>query len=235
MKYLLSEGEIKADYAIVPDIEHELKRIDVAEKGLLFLKVTSFGKQAHGSSPDAGINAVWNMIDFLNLLRKYRMKSKRHRLLSGPSMNLGIIKGGNAPNMVPGECEVQIDIRYLPSQKAEQIVRDIREMAAEVEGKDKKARFKVEVTDHQPPADVGGRNALVRLIRKHVKSVTGKEAMPIGISGTTLVKPLAEKGTLAVGFSPGKGMAHMADEFISVRELMNFSKILCLVCLEMLS
>lgn len=234
MKYLLDAGKIRAKYAIVPDIEHELKRIDVAEKGLLFLKVTSFGKQAHGSTPDKGVNAAWNMIEFLNLLKKYRMKYRKHSLLSPPTMNLGIIKAGNAPNMVPGECEAQIDIRYLPSQKTGDIIRDVKGMLAGIERRDGKAKFRFEVVDNQPPVDVGEDNGLVTLIKKHVKAVVGKEATTIGISGTTLIKPLAEKGILAVGFSPGKGMAHMANEFISIKETMDFSKTLCLVCLDLL-
>ena len=83
MRYLLDSG-LDAEYAIVPDIEHELKKIDVAEKGLLFLKVTSLGTQAHGSTPEAGINAVWNMLEFLALLKRYKMRFKQHRCFRRP-------------------------------------------------------------------------------------------------------------------------------------------------------
>jgi acetylornithine deacetylase/succinyl-diaminopimelate desuccinylase family protein len=235
MKYLLDEGKLKGEYAIVPDIGRALKGIDVAEKGLLFLRVTSFGKQVHGSMPGRGVNAIWNMLDFLELLKKYRMKSGKHALLSAPTLNLGTIKGGSAPNMVPGECEAQIDIRYLPSQNAESMVRDVRRMFADVRKKNAKARFSLEVVDHQKPIDLAADNELVRAIKKHARHVTGSEARPIGIGGTTLVKPLSEKGIIAVGFSPGNETAHMANEFISIKEITDFSKILCLVCLEMLS
>lgn len=231
MRYLLDSG-LDAEYAIVPDIEHELKKIDVAEKGLLFLKVTSLGRQAHGSTPEAGVNAVWNMLEFLGLLKKYRMRFRRHPLLSAPTINLGVIRGGEATNMVPAACEAKIDIRYLPSQKSSDIINDVKNMLAVAKRKNMKARFRLEVIDHQKPVAVEG-GALVRLIRKHVKEVTGKHAELIGISGTTLVKPLAEKGIVAVGFSPGKGLAHTANEFISIAELMAFAKILCLVCLDL--
>ncbi len=235
MKYLLGERKIDAEYAIVPDIEHEMKAIDVAEKGLLFLKVTSIGKQAHGSSPDKGISAIWSMIDFLRLLKDHRMKTGKHELLSEPTVNLGVIKGGSAPNMVPAECEAQIDIRYLPTQDADEIIRDMRGLLAKAERSNPGARFRLDVIDSQKPVYVGKDNELVRLIQKYAMDVTGREAAPVGISGTTLVKPLVEKGILAVGFSPGKGVAHMADEFIPVGELVDFSRILCAVCLELLS
>ena len=235
MKYLLDEGKLGGEYAIVPDIGRGMRGIDIAEKGLLFLKVTSIGKQVHGSTPDKGINAVWNMLEFLQLIRKYRMRFREHVLLSSPTMNLGVLKGGSAPNMVPGECEAQIDIRYLPSQRAEDIIRDVRAMLAKVRSGNKKARFRLEVMDHQRPVSLGSDNVLVKLIKKHARRITGKEAVPIGIGGTTLVKPLSEKGIVTVGFSPGNETAHMANEFISASEVMDFSRILCLVCEELLS
>jgi acetylornithine deacetylase/succinyl-diaminopimelate desuccinylase family protein len=234
MYHLLNKGRLHGEYALVPDIEHELKKIDVAEKGLLFLKITSFGRQAHGSSPKEGINAIWNMLEFLGLFRHYRMKAKPHALLSPPTINLGVIRGGEAPNIVPGECSVKIDIRYLPSQKAPAIISDIKTMLKKVERKNKTARFRLEVIDDQKPVEADVDNELIRSIKKHVKAVTGSSATIIGLSGTTLVKPLAAKGVRAVGFSPGEGMAHKTNEFISVSELVAFSKILCLVSLDLL-
>lgn len=235
MYYLLKEGKLKGEYGIVPDIEREMKKIDIAEKGLLHLKITSFGKQAHGSRPEQGVNAVWNMIEFLNLLKKYRMRYRKHPLLSDPTNNLGVIKGGSAVNIVPGECEVLLDFRYLPSQKAKDIIKDVKNMFRQVRRKNKKAKFKLEIIDRQKPVEVEKDNILIRTIKKHAKKVIGKEPGLIGLPGTTVVKPLVEKGILAVGFSPGEEVAHQANEYISVKELTDFSKILCLVCLDILS
>jgi acetylornithine deacetylase/succinyl-diaminopimelate desuccinylase family protein len=234
MKYLLDECGMTAEYAIVPDIEHELRKIDVAEKGLLFLKIISYGKQAHGSAPDEGINAVWNMLDFLEMLKKYKMKFKKHSLLSAPTLNLGVIKGGEATNIVPARCDAHIDIRYLPSQKSLDIISDVRKMLAVVKRRNRKAKFTLEVIDDQKPVAVEG-GALIDMIKRHVKAVTGKQAELIGISGTTLVKPLAAAGVTAVGFSPGKGLAHMSNEYISIKELVNFSEIIVLVCMDILA
>ncbi|MCX6817355.1 MAG: ArgE/DapE family deacylase [Candidatus Aenigmarchaeota archaeon] len=237
MRYLLDECGLSAEYAIVPDIEHELRKIDVAEKGLLFLKVTSFGKQAHGSAPDEGINAVWHMVEFLKLLKGYdkRMKFKKHALLSPPTLNLGIVRGGEAANIVPAKCEATIDIRYLPSQSSLAIIGDVKRMLAAVAKKNKKARFTLEVIDDQKPVAVDGGNALIGMIKKRVVEVTGKKAEIIGISGTTLIKPLAAAGVTAVGFSPGKGLAHMSNEYISLAELVHFSETIVLVCMDLLA
>ncbi len=235
MYYLLKEGKLKGEYGIVPDVERRMRIIDVAEKGLLHLKITSFGKQAHGSRPEQGVNAVWNMIEFLNLLKKYKMKFRKHSLLSDPTNNLGLIRGGKAPNIVPGECEVLLDFRYLPSQKAKGIIKDLKNMFRQVRKKNRKAKFRLDIVDSQRPVEVEKDNVLARTISKYAKKVIGKKPGLVGLPGTTVVKPLVEKGILAVGFSPGKEIAHQANEYISVRELSDFSKILCLVCLDMLS
>ncbi len=235
MYYLVDKGKVRGEYGIVPDVAHRMRRVYVAEKGLLLLKITSYGKQAHGSRPHKGVNAVWNMIEFLNILKKYRMRFRRHELLSDPTENLGLIRGGSAPNIVPGECEVQLDFRYLPSQKASEIMREIKNMFREVRKRNKKAKFRMDVIDHQKPVEVGRDNILVKTIKRHAKKVLGKELRFHGLSGTTLVKPLVRKGILSVGYSPGEDVAHMANEYISIRELSDFAKILCLVCLDMLT
>ena len=58
LEYLLDEWGISTDYAIIPDVANNMKIIDVGEKGALFLNITSYGKQTHGSTPEKGIMAV---------------------------------------------------------------------------------------------------------------------------------------------------------------------------------
>jgi acetylornithine deacetylase/succinyl-diaminopimelate desuccinylase family protein len=233
MKYLLNEGKIRGDYAIVPDVETHLKRIDTGEKGLLFLRIISFGKQAHGSKPERGVNAIWNMIDFLNEFRKYEMVSKDPDFTK-PTKNLGLIRGGIAPNVVPARCEVNLDIRYLPSQQKNEIVKDIKRIIKNVKRKNKKARFKLEIIDDQPPFKLRRGNVLVKSLKKSTLEILGFEAKEYGSSGTTVAKPLARKGMVAVGFGAGGNVAHMANEFCEIQELVDLAKILCLTSLDLL-
>jgi acetylornithine deacetylase/succinyl-diaminopimelate desuccinylase family protein len=235
LKFLLEEGKLEGEYAIVPDIGNELMKIDIAEKGLLFLKVTSFGKQAHGSRPEEGVNAIWNMVEFLNLLKEYVMKYSKHPFLSDPTGNLGVIKGGEAVNIVPDKCEVLLDFRYLPLQDIEEFLNDVKGMFREVRKKNKEAKFRLEIMENRKPVEIKKDNVLVKLIKKHAKTVIFKEPVTFGVSGTTLVKPLVKKGILAVGYSPGKPIEHVSNEYISVKQITDFSKILCMICLEMLS
>ncbi|MBI2560640.1 MAG: M20/M25/M40 family metallo-hydrolase [Planctomycetes bacterium] len=78
LEYLLSECNVSADYAIIPDVSHNMRLIDVSEKGNLFLEIVSYGKQAHGSTPEKGINAIWNMIELLNQLKEMKFSCTSH-------------------------------------------------------------------------------------------------------------------------------------------------------------
>ena len=126
LEYLLNECGIRADFAIIPDVAHNMQLIDVTEKGTLFLEITSHGKQAHGSRPEMGINAIWNMIPLLERIKQLKFKRTSHPLHTPPTLNLGSIHSGTSPNIVPAICKAQLDIRYLPDDSADNIINDIK-------------------------------------------------------------------------------------------------------------
>ncbi len=227
LKYLVREKKISGDYAIVPDIENGLKRIAVGEKGLLFLKIISTGKQAHGSTPELGVNAIDNMLDFLNEFRRYKYRYRSNILFTRPTQNIGTIHGGAATNIVPGKCEARLDIRYLPSTRKEDILKDIRKMFVDVKKKNKKADFRIEIIDDQKPFVLDKKNPLIKSISKNIRNVCGWDPEIYGTSGTTVAKPLAENGIKTAVFSPGDGKAHTANECVKIKELVDFTKILC--------
>jgi acetylornithine deacetylase/succinyl-diaminopimelate desuccinylase-like protein len=231
VKFLLNKNLVSADYAIIPDIGNRMKKISVAEKGHLVLKITSYGKQAHGSRPADGINAITNMVDFLNLVKNYKMKFEHHKLLSDPTINIGKISGGVAVNVVPGECEVLIDIRYLPSQSSEKIVNDFRKMLSAI--KKNKARFGLKITEDQKPTEISEKNPMVKSIIKCSRKF-GVNPQISGISGTTVSKLFINKSIPSVGFGPGSDCAHMANEFVEISDLEKFSEILYAVVTDLM-
>ncbi|MCF6147091.1 MAG: M20 family metallopeptidase [Candidatus Kuenenia sp.] len=235
MEYLLHECGIDADYAIIPDVGHNMQMIDVTEKGALFLEITSFGKQAHGSTPERGVNAVWNMITLLNRIKQYTFRQTSHPLHSPPTINLGSIHGGTVANTVPATCKAQIDLRYLPGDSPVDIINDIKNLIKEVEDQDS-ARFDLHVTSDQPSTNVPINNPLVEIITKHTAAIIGTKPKPMGQSGSTVTKQLIQRGITAVGFGPGDhDEAHAANESISVQELIDFAKIMALISMEMLT
>ncbi|KXK28480.1 MAG: succinyl-diaminopimelate desuccinylase [Candidatus Brocadia sinica] len=235
LEYLVNECGIKADYAIIPDVAHNMQLIDVTEKGALFLEITSHGKQAHGSRPETGINAIWNMIPLLERIKQLKFQKTSHPLHTPPTFNLGSIQSGTAPNIVPALCKAQIDIRYLPDDSADNIVNNIKNIIKEVEAQ-YSAKFDLRIISNQIPTVVPIDNPLVGLISKHTLAVLGTRPQPKGMSGATVTKQLIQKGIIAVGFGPGdETEAHATNESINIKELVDFAQIMSLIALDILS
>jgi len=226
IKYLLNENLLAPDYALVIDVGGEMKKITIAEKGVLNLKIIAKGKQAHGSTPSKGISAIANMSKLIAKLDHYILKHKLHRYLSRPTINFGTISGGSAPNVVAGSCEAILNIRYLPSQTPESIVEELKKIS-EMFGD-----FDFEVMIKIPPAEVSEKNPIVETIKK-VSDRHGLNAKLHGLSGGTDAKSFIERGIPAVGFDFADDyVAHAANEYCRLDNLFRFSAVLIDICLE---
>ncbi|MDR4509976.1 MAG: ArgE/DapE family deacylase [Candidatus Brocadiaceae bacterium] len=233
MEYLLDECGVHADFAIIPDIAHNMQIIDVTEKGNMIVEITSYGKQAHGSTPEKGINAIWNMISLLDRIKQFPFKHTSHPLHTPPTMNLGSIHSGTAANIVPATCKAQLDIRYLPGDSSHNITEKLHTIIRDLESSNS-ARFDLKIISDQPSTMVSIDNPLVELISRHTQTILSTCPQPKGQSGATVTKQLIQKGITAVGFGPGDTIeAHAANESISIRELVDFAKIMTLIALDM--
>jgi acetylornithine deacetylase/succinyl-diaminopimelate desuccinylase family protein len=235
MDYLVQKDLVKGEYAIVPDSADNMKMIDVTEKGALFLKITSHGTQAHGSTPQHGVNAIWNMLELLERLKKFKFPKGTHPLHSPPTLNLGAIEGGSAVNMVPARCSAEVDIRYLPGQTAREYIERINRAIFAVEKENASADFELTIMMSQKPSEVSATEPIVKVIQRCTKRIAGFTPSPIGLSGATLTKQLIERGIKAVGFAPGEStQPHAANESVLIREFLQYAAIVALIARELL-
>jgi len=86
-------------------------KLVVGSKGNLRLDIRSKGKMAHSAYPHLGESAIDKLVDVLVDLRKVPLP---HDPLLGPAtLNVGVISGGRAPNVVPDHASAQIVIRTV--------------------------------------------------------------------------------------------------------------------------
>lgn len=228
--YLLEEHKINPTFAIIPDIGENMKQIDIAEKGRALIKITAIGKQAHGSTPERGVNAVYMMARLVRELESLAMEHREHPQLGRPTLNLGEIHGGAAPNIVPGDCFIYLDIRVVPGMTQEALVAQLRQSCDQAGGE-----FRLEVLGWTEPHQINPDNALVHAIQRNCEAVLGFTPEPFGMGGGTFAKTLNLAGVTAVGWGPGDDAAfHMTNEYVSVRQLVEFCQLTCLIALDLL-
>jgi acetylornithine deacetylase/succinyl-diaminopimelate desuccinylase-like protein len=212
--------------AIIPDIAGEMREINVAEKGRVLLKVKARGKQAHAMNPAKGVNAIHAMSRFLLALEGLSLRHEVHPILGGPTINTGLITGGMAPNAVAADCEVTLDIRYVPSQTAAGIRDEVQALADGV--KMSGASFDVQIFKSSRPCEVSPDAEIVKTILKHAP-----DAKVVGSGGGTFANPLVQVGIQAVGWAPGNEETyHEPNEEVEISQLTTFAGRLANLALE---
>lgn len=91
----------------------------VAHKGIVRWEIHTDGRACHSSTPEQGVNAIYRMARVLSAIEDYaRELSARpaHRLLGRPTVAVGEISGGTAPNIVPDACRINVDRRLIPGE-----------------------------------------------------------------------------------------------------------------------
>ena len=101
-----------------------------ASKGLIEFKISFKGIASHSSKPEEGINAIDNCIDFINKLKDYYNSDLKKETIDSKytTMNIGVINGGRSINIIPDNCEIQVDFRTVFKDQNERIIKKINEL-----------------------------------------------------------------------------------------------------------
>lgn len=90
-------------------------KLVLGTKGNLRIDIRARGKMAHSAYPHLGVNAIEKLLDVLADIRKIPLAVSP---VLGPStMNIGVITGGRAANVVPDEAVAQILIRIVDNSE----------------------------------------------------------------------------------------------------------------------
>src|SRR5947209_4607515 len=117
MEYLRNSGKVRPD-ALILGAQTENNLI-VAERGVLWARITTRGKAAHAGNPAAGDNAILRMMRLVGALSSYYDKALSRRTSGAmrSTVNIGMFHGGHNTNVVPSACTVEVDRRLLPDEK----------------------------------------------------------------------------------------------------------------------
>ena len=107
-------------------------RIAIASKGSLRATVTAHGRMAHSAYPEKGESAIDKLIEALSRLRAMKLPAEEG---IGPcTLNIGMIEGGRAPNVIPDQARAQLLYRLVgPAQQLRQEITQAVAGLAEIE------------------------------------------------------------------------------------------------------
>ncbi|MBA3892261.1 MAG: acetylornithine deacetylase [Gemmatimonadales bacterium] len=113
-------------------------RVVRLHKGMIRLQLTFHGRAAHSGYPHLGRNAIEPAARAIDALAGLRARMEAERPPHGEhfpevpyaALNVGVVTGGSAVNVIPDRCTIQVGIRLLPGMKAEAMTERVREVVA---------------------------------------------------------------------------------------------------------
>ena len=245
--HLAKEGYVKG-HVLNTELGTQLPIIMAGIAGMVDVAIRTKGRSCHSGMNFLGINAVEEMMPLIvELLKLKKEVEKREskvplipalRSLGAPSdqmtpmFNLAIIRGGNKANIVPSECELLINRRYIPEENYEDIVEEIR--AAIERGKANSKAMDVEVTFTHAnyPFKADTENQYSQKMRDALKAIHGYQDSDFvygGASGSTdmgfVAHALNTDKFIGVGpITLDNISAHQPDEWVRIDDLLNMTK-----------
>jgi succinyl-diaminopimelate desuccinylase len=193
-------------------------QIGIQAKGILRLALTFQGIAAHGSRPWLGENAILKCMEKTLLLKELPFMKQSTEYFASPSLNVAWITGGDIYNRVPDNCRMGIEIRYLPGQDCDEIIRQVVPLATRVK---EILRCNCTRTDAAHP-----------LVEKLLKTVCQEKvfAEKVGQDGASDCRFYSAAGIPTVEFGPVGAGHHGPDEWVSIASLQTYARILNHFC-----
>jgi succinyl-diaminopimelate desuccinylase len=202
---------LQADFAILLEPTYGL--VEAGCQGTLRAIVSTVGRRAHSARSWMGVNAIHAAGAVLQTLNTYQ---PRKVTIDGCTYREGLnavrISGGVAGNVIPDECQIEVNYRFAPDRTEAEAAAHVRDVFADVA---------VEITDSAPGALPG----LTAAPAREFLDVVGQP--PQAKLGWTDVARFAALGVPALNFGPGDpNLAHSREERVEISKIRSGADVL---------
>lgn len=190
-----------------------------AHKGALWLEIETYGKTAHCSMPNEGVNAVLHMSELINRLKEYQFAfTQKHRLLGEPTLVISTINGGVSTNVVPDSCRITVDIRTIPEVDHTRVIEDIQTIIKSLENELDNFKADLRVKNNLPSIENGEKNRFVELALKVNQELSGERQPELGVNYYTEGSVFSlETDAPIIIYGPGdEKLAHQPNEYVEI-------------------
>lgn len=228
---LLNEKLFKReDLFLVPDSGVKKgDEIEIAEKSIVWLKVTVHGKQAHASTPEQGANAFRYLIRFFDRVDRelHKRYGKSNRLFNPQKSTFEMTKhekNVDSINIMPGIEVAYLDCRILPEYDKDKVIAFIKRIAKSPEFK--KARIEFDFVQDEKAAPPTSENAeVVKLLKRAIRQQRGIKPKAVGIGGGTCAAYFRRKGLPSVVWFTCNDIAHQPNEYLEIKDMVEDAKV----------
>ncbi len=216
--------------------EPTYNEIYIAEKGVFWVEVETFGKTAHGSMPEKGRNAVLMMVRIIQEFEKLEIPHKPHPILGGFTRSINTISGGVKTNVVPDYCAVTIDMRTVPGQEHGTILRQLETILQDLGRKDPDFRAAAKAINDHPSVETSPSEPVLQKFSSLVAEMTGKKPVWKGANYfSDAVGFLPVLKVPLILFGPGEpGQAHQPNEQVEISKLAEAARIFTVTAARLL-
>lgn len=211
--YQVREG-IQGDFVIAGEPTNF--GINNKAKGIIWAKVHTHGKVAHGAYPWNGENAIWRMKTFLDRLQeKFPIPQKESWVTT---VNLAKLETDNTTfNQVPEDCTASLDVRFIP-EDTDTIEQDLQNLLPE--------GVTIEFLEKEPAQGTSETDPFVLALSKATEKVTGRPSQIIVKHGGSDIRFYEPIGVPGVTFGPIGAGLHSDEEWVDVKSLNDYYNIL---------
>ncbi|MCL5109251.1 MAG: M20 family metallopeptidase [Chloroflexi bacterium] len=220
---LVEQGLLSKDTLLVASEPTGLDLV-VAQKGVMWYRVDTYGKMAHAGTPEVGADAMHGLAEVVVALKQaFAELPYDHPILGRASVTIGQAAAGRKTNVVPDHAWAEIDTRLVPplaTAEATALVRAVvQEAAARVPG----VKGTVEVvTINRPPVELHADSPLSQAFDEVCRAVVGRPVRRSGFPAYTdaaIAAAMTGNPNCAL-FGPGHlRQAHTTDEYVPVAEI----------------
>ena len=222
-KRLAEAQAIHPRYSIVGE-PTSLKPIR-AGKGYSLAEVIVKGLEAHSAYPALGASAILRAARLITRLEAIAadLKEDRHPAFDPAftTLNIGLIRGGSAKNVLAGECRFTLEWRPIPTQPSSHVANLVKAAIANEQRNDPDFECEFDVTR----ADFGFETPADSPLISMLEQATGIQSGTVAFG--TEAAQMMSLGSEAVVIGPGDiREAHRTGEFVPVDELERCSEVL---------
>lgn len=202
---------LAGDLAVL--LEPTYGAVEAGCQGTLRAVVRTTGIRAHSARSWRGVNAIHAAAPLLTRLTKYE---PRRVTIDGCEYREGLnavrVSGGVAGNVIPDECELEVNYRFAPDRSEQAALAHVREVFA---------GYQVRLIDSAPGALPGLTAAPA------VEFLAAVGSPPAAKLGWTDVSRFAALGVPALNYGPGDpNLAHARDERVEVPKIRDGASVL---------